>query len=176
MRNDNDTLQLRPAASTDLPELLDLFDQARRFMRESGNPDQWKSGYPDASTLLSDIDAAHLYVITRSADHAPDSICGAFALIPGQDPTYARIDGQWLREAPYVTLHRCVSDGSVRGLFDMMVDFAAIFGVDIRIDTHERNLPMQRAILRNGFRCCGTIYLANGAPRLAYQRLAAAEC
>ena len=41
----------------------------------------------------------------------------------------------------------------------------------IRIDTHEDNKIMQRAIARQGFSRCGIIHLANGSPRIAYALL-----
>ena len=42
---------------------------------------------------------------------------------------------------------------------------------NIRIDTHKDNKIMQGLLERHGFSYCGIIYLLNGAPRLAYQRL-----
>ena len=45
----------------------------------------------------------------------------------------------------------------------------------IRIDTHEGNLPMQRALEKSGFARCGTIFLKGGAedgdPRIAFEKL-----
>ena len=37
------------------------------------------------------------------------------------------------------------------------------------LDTHENNRVMQRAAERYGFKKCGTIYVADGSPRIAYQ-------
>ena len=42
---------------------------------------------------------------------------------------------------------------------------------NIRVDTHSDNHIMQHLLARHGFTLCGTIYLASGSPRLAYQRL-----
>jgi RimJ/RimL family protein N-acetyltransferase len=41
---------------------------------------------------------------------------------------------------------------------------------NIRIDTHDDNLPMQRALEKNGFVPCGRIWCEDGTPRIAYQR------
>lgn len=41
---------------------------------------------------------------------------------------------------------------------------------NLRGDTHERNLPMRRAFERNGFERCGTIWVEDGTPRIAYQK------
>ena len=42
---------------------------------------------------------------------------------------------------------------------------------NIRIDTHRDNRIMQKLISRSGFSYCGIILLADGAERLAYQRI-----
>ena len=41
---------------------------------------------------------------------------------------------------------------------------------NLRIDTHEKNIPMQRCLAKNGFARCGIIYLEDGDPRIAYQK------
>ena len=51
------------------------------------------------------------------------------------------------------------------------MDYAFSVTDNVRIDTHADNAIMQHNILKHGFRFCGTILLANGDPRLAYQKL-----
>ena len=98
-----------------------------------------------------------------------------FALLEDGEPTYREIfDGAWLNDEPYLTMHRVASDGTQRGVVAACTDFcrrrASALGLhNIRIDTHEANAPMQRALRRCGFVRCGTIHLANGDPRIAYQ-------
>ena len=41
-------LTVRRAAAADLPTLLQIFDNARAFMRTHGNPHQWPDSYPGA--------------------------------------------------------------------------------------------------------------------------------
>lgn len=41
---------------------------------------------------------------------------------------------------------------------------------NIRIDTHRNNIPMQKTLIKNGYRVCGTIYLENGDERIAFQK------
>ena len=41
----------------------------------------------------------------------------------------------------------------------------------IRIDTHSGNVSMNKCLLKNEFIKCGTIYLADGSPRVAYEYL-----
>ena len=95
----------------------------------------------------------------------------AFALVPGEDPTYAVIDGAWGSDAPYATIHRLASDGTCRGVFAAAINWAAARQPHLRIDTHADNHIMQTLITRAGFDYCGTITVADGSPRLAYERL-----
>ena len=41
----------------------------------------------------------------------------------------------------------------------------------LRVDTHEKNIAMRRAILRQGFSYCGMIRAEDGTLRLAFDRL-----
>lgn len=156
---------IRKATPADLPRVLALYANARQFMAEHGNPNQWGKTNPPRETLEADIEKGELYVACRG-----DEIKGVFALILGQDPTYGYIAGRWRSHAPYGTIHRVASDGS-GGLLAAAVDYAWNVIPHLRIDTHRDNLPMQRAIQRTGFDYCGVIYLENGDPRLAYEKI-----
>lgn len=41
----------------------------------------------------------------------------------------------------------------------------------VRLDTHADNVPMQRAAEVLGFQRCGTIWVEDGSPRIAYELL-----
>lgn len=160
-------LQIRKATVDDIPVLLELFERARLFMRQCGNMTQWADGYPALEDLERDIAKEQFYVAELDG-----VVHGGFAFIIGADPTYAYIDGEWLDdELAYGTIHRLVSSGEIARLADACIAYCGERISNLRIDTHADNLPMQRVALRNNFVHCGTIYLANGAPRLAYQRI-----
>ena len=156
---------IRKANLDDLPRILEIYAYARQFMRNTGNPTQWKEGTPAESALRRDIAAGQLYVQENDGVHA------VFALILGNDPTYAEIDGAWLSDAPYATLHRVAGDGTRHGVLNQAVEFAKTQCGHLRIDTHKDNQIMQRAIAKNGFRYCGVIITDDGTPRLAYEWL-----
>ena len=60
------TERFRVAEKSDMPELLELYEEARAFMQLSGNPDQWgKSRYPKRELLEEDIALRRLYVLER---------------------------------------------------------------------------------------------------------------
>ena len=159
-------LTIRPAAAADLPALADIYQKARAFMAAHGNPTQWGSTNPPPETLRQDIARGQLFVLCEgNTPHA------AFALVPGEDPTYAVIDGAWGSDTPYATIHRLASDGTCRGVFAAAINWAAAPQPHLRIDTHADNHIMQTLITRAGFDYCGTITVADGSPRLAYERL-----
>ena len=62
------------------------------------------------------------------------------------------------------------SDGRVHGVFDAIVAYCEQRYHNLRIDTHAQNLVMQHLIVKHGFVHCGTVYVADGSARLAYQR------
>ena len=155
----------RHAVPEELPAIEKIYDNARRFMRASGNANQWVNGYPSEELLLSDIGKKALYVMEEDGE-----ILCVFAMFDGRDPTYAEIDGAWLNDAPYLTIHRIASSGKVPRSADAVFEWAYSIVPNLRIDTHEDNLPMQRCLARNGFSCCGVIRLENGDPRRAYQK------
>lgn len=159
-------LTVRPATAADLPALAEIYRHARAFMAAAGNPTQWGTTNPPMVTLEEDIRRGQLFLVCDG-----DTPCGAFALVPGADPTYAVIEGAWRSDAPYATIHRLAGDGSRHGVFAAAVAFAAARYPHLRIDTHQNNRPMRTLIPRAGFAYCGVIHLADGSPRLAYERL-----
>lgn len=165
-------LEVRRATPADLPALMDIYSRARRFMVSVGNPSQWTGGYPSEAVVAADIRRGCSYVVT-SLEHG---IVGAFSFPEGVEPNYASIDGQWLSDAPYGTIHRIASAGKVRGIADRCLDFCLGRGLDIRIDTHADNRPMLAWIASRGFEYCGIIRVEDGSPRKAFVRQALLTC
>ena len=162
-----DTWQFRLAEMDDLPRLLEIYAAARAFMVRTGNTTQWADGRPHEAQLRQDIAKRQLYVGESNGE-----IHGALAFIQGEDPTYAVIEhGAWRSDAPYGTLHRVASDGFAHGMMPAAVAFCAAMQPHLRIDTHEENAPMRRQIARCGFEYCGIIHIADGSPRMAFERL-----
>ena len=96
-----------------------------------------------------------------------------FAFVLGPDPTYAKIeDGQWLNDAlPYGTIHRLASAGKRPGVATDVINWCLEHCESLRADTHADNKIMQHLLEKNGFTRCGIIHVADGTPRIAYQRL-----
>lgn len=105
-------LTVRRATAADLPTLLQIFDNARAFMRTHGNPHQWPDSYPGAARLAAEIERGVCYVVMGEG-----TIQAVFCLIPGDEPTYRIMeDGAWPEDLPYATIHRMASAGQVRGI------------------------------------------------------------
>ena len=93
---------IRPATKADLPEMMQIFAEARQFMAQTGNPTQWPPTYPSAEILRADLAAGRSYVCEEDGAMVATFCFGIF-----DDPTYAEIYyGAWLRDAPYGVIHR----------------------------------------------------------------------
>ena len=156
---------IRKATPADLAQILTVYQAARTFMAANGNPTQWGTTYPAVELLEEDIRLGRLFV-----DEMQDQICGVFMFALGDDPTYAYIEnGSWLDNSPYGVIHRVASDGTVRGVLGRCVDFCRAKSSHLRIDTHADNHVMQKLVSAAGFTRCGTIYVEDGSPRIAYE-------
>ena len=165
MTEDNYTI--RKASTADLARIHEIYAAARRFMRDQGNFSQWDGEDAPERLLPGDIEAGNLYVLEEnSAIHA------VFAFITGADPCYAVIEqGAWKSDSPYAAVHRVASDGTVHNVIGRIMSFAGSNISHIRIDTHENNKVMQKALEKQGFERCGIIYVPDGTPRIAFERI-----
>lgn len=78
---------IREARTEDIERILEIYDIAKAFMRQTGNPHQWNSRYPDQITLEEDIHKHQLFVMEEES-----IIHTVFAFILGEDPTYNKIE------------------------------------------------------------------------------------
>ena len=78
------------AKEKDLAKLDMIYEAARQYMRENGNPDQWGMDYPGEDILLNDIANGVLYT--------DESFNFAFVLM-GEEEAYKGIyEGSWLND------------------------------------------------------------------------------
>ena len=157
---------IRKAEYTDIRRALDIYDSARRFMRSRGNAVQWVNGYPSEELLRADVAAGQLYVMEDA-----DGVYAVFAFIIGDDPTYQVIRGAWLNDKPYCAVHRVASRGERPGAAGECLKWCLEQCGNVRIDTHDDNIPMQRVLDKAGFTKCGRIWIEDGTPRVAYQKI-----
>ena len=104
-------MNIRKTRKEDVPVIMDLYENAKAFMRSKGNLTQWNDGYPSVEIITEDIDNGNSYVFVEN-----DEIVGTFAFIIGEDPTYQVIeDGEWHSSKIYGTIHRIASSGKAKG-------------------------------------------------------------
>ena len=98
-------------------------------------------------------------------------IAGTFYFKEGEDLSYREIfDGRWLNEKPYGVIHRITSAAGTKGVASFCFQWCFQQCGNLKIDTHDDNLPMQKALKKNGFVRCGVIFLEDGSKRIAFQR------
>ncbi len=161
------------ATLSDLDIFCQILEEDKASMKSHG-VDQWQNGYPNREALITDISLNRLYVYKDN-----EEVLGFCALIKGIEPTYLEIEGEWLNDAPYLTIHRFATylsrkkkDTAVRFLTEIEELHLAD---NIRVDTHKDNLPMNNLLKKCGYHYCGIITLLDGAEhgakRNAYQKV-----
>ena len=169
---DNKDWKIEKTKPEQLEAVMGLYANARRFMAEHGNPNQWGTTFPPVEMIEADIEEGSSYVcvvngrIAAVFYHRRGFVCGV-----SDDPDYRRIDdGQWLNDAEYGVVHRITSDGQTKGVASFCLNWALEQCGNIKIDTHRDNVVMQNMLKKNGFSYCGIVYMEDGSERLAYQK------
>lgn len=152
-------IYIRKAAKNDLDQIMPIIDEAKKFLKEDGNP-QWQSGYPNVDAISTDIeqDAAWVLIVDQK-------VAGYIAVTSGPDPNYHQIDGRWNNDLdPYVAIHRVAISNEYRGmhlasyLLSSLISLHYAEGVrNYRVDTFRRNEIVQHLVKDAGFIERGTI-------------------
>jgi len=158
-------MEIRKSTPEAITEIMNCIDTARKLMRESGNNIQWTNGYPSKELMLESIEKGLNYLICNN-----NEIVATFDFIIDDDPNYSFIEnGNWLNDEKYGVIHRLASNGKAKGVAQFCFEWCFSQFPNIRIDTHESNLPMQKVLEKLGYQKCGIIYVSDGTPRLAFQ-------
>ena len=168
-------MMIRKALIKDLESLMEIISDAKRLLKNSGSL-QWNldDGYPNKENILNDIinDVLYLYEENKT-------IIGMIAIC-GHDENYDEINGKWLTNKPYLSLHRiAVKEGyHNQNIGSKLIRFAEDFAVlnhiySIKVDTHKLNIAMQKILTKNGYTYCGIIVLKRTKEdnlRVAYEK------
>ncbi|AKV56111.1 hypothetical protein AB656_03685 [Bifidobacterium actinocoloniiforme DSM 22766] len=180
----------------DTASIESVFARARQAMVEAGNPNQWGAKYPYPDTISGDISGRHAMLLVDDmadgAQAAPgasverpeleerrgehERVIGVFALFDGVDPAYGQIEGSWLDDDPYMTVHRVASSGEAKGVAADILSWCMRHHSNVRVDTGLQNHAMQHILESNGFTRCGLITMHDSRDpstehtRIAYQR------
>lgn len=164
-------MKFRKSNLEDVASIMYIIDKAKTSLKDSGI-DQWQNGYPNEEVIKEDILRGESYVATLQ-----DVVVGTVAITFGIEHHYDDIrEGEWLtNDGEYGVIHRIAVDDDYKGkgIAGFLIDQAKVIGEgrihSLRIDTHERNLPMQRAIMKAGFSYCGKVTIQDGGERLTFE-------
>lgn len=158
------------AKADDLPAVERILGDARAYLKAQGL-DQWQNFPPTQQETLAHFARGELYVVRDG-----DVVAGTFVLVP-HEAVYDRIEGHWLHDGAYLALHRVAAAPAFRRrgvatcIFGAACARAREQGAgSVRIDTHEGNIPMRAALEKNGFVLCGSVVIATGERRVAYEK------
>lgn len=169
-------IEIRLAKENELEEVVDILKEAKRIFKDMDIPQWQTSDYPAYEDIEIDYKNDALYIIEKD-----NTIIGTASILIRFDAhKYDEYDtifeGEWLNDNPYVVVHRSAIRNIERGkgymskFFDKAKEVAINNGIkDIRVDTHEKNKPMLKAINKYGFVYCGKIIVLDKTERLAYQ-------
>lgn len=165
----------RIAEKKDLNEILRLIANARAYIASQGI-DQWQDGYPEPEVLEGDMESRIGIVFLEDG-----KICSYMALMDIPEPVYDELEGQWLQDAAYATVHRMAIDDGYRGkgvstaMLKYAEDYARENGLrSLRLDTHRGNKAMRGLLEKSGYTYCGEVKydVTAGDPiRVAYEKL-----
>ncbi|MDR1792760.1 MAG: GNAT family N-acetyltransferase [Bacteroidales bacterium] len=159
-------MQIEKTQYADLEQIMNVYAFATQLMRQSGNYQQWTNGYPAKEIVLQDIENGNSYICKENS-----TIVGVFCFFVGEEPTYAKIyNGQWLNDLQYGVVHRLAKGENVKNMAQFCLQWTLNQCNNLRIDTHKDNLIMQHILQKMKFTRCGTIYLKDSTPRIAYQK------
>ena len=157
----------RLATSQDLNAAVAILHDGRASLAAQGS-DQWQGGAPFEDMAAHDIDAGALWV----AENNEGVLVGVITLLTCGEDDYRRVEhGAWLTDSAnalsegtvsYAVLHRLavhhsyVRQGVATFLLQSSFEQARKLGMkSVRVDTHEKNLPMQHGFLQCGMtQCC----------------------
>lgn len=159
-------LVIRPTTEADIVAAEKCLTDGKAALAALGVP-QWRGEYPDRIDIEADMAEGASYVAVDEGG----TVLGVMTLSFSGEETYNAIDGTWLTESDsadsrYAVIHRCAisADAAHCGIMTRMFTegerLAREHGAEsIRIDTHERNVPLQGLADKLGYIRCGTITL-----------------
>ena len=167
-------MKVRPATKDDLGDVMTCVKRLKREYFEANNIPQWQGDYPAKSDFAADLEAKRLFVM-----YIGECLVG-FASVGFEDePTYSEVEGgSWKENGDYAVVHRFGINPdwhgmgmgtALMGLADKLCEARGVSAV--RADTHEQNVGMIRLLEKCGFERRGIIHLANGEPRIAFEKI-----
>ena len=102
----------------DLNKLMDIYDLARVRMVNEGNLTQWDNREVFKIEIIDYINKKILYKAIEN-----DEIVGYFAYIYDIEHAYDAIDGKWLNQDKYITIHKIASKYNNKGIGGFIIKY-----------------------------------------------------
>ena len=165
------------ANESNVLDIINIINDAKAYLKKQGSR-QWNlpDGYPNESTIVNDIKRKECYIYIED-----NIIIGSMVIMEAIDENYNEINGKWLNDCPYVSIHRIAvrNDYHNKQIGFKMLKLAENIIKDkgiysIKIDTHIKNNPMIKTIEKLDYSYCGVITLKRSKEdnlRNAYQKL-----
>lgn len=176
------TICIRPTVPADVDAAEQVLNDGKASLAAMDIP-QWQEEYPNHIDIEADMAEGASYV----AIDEDGTILGIMALSFNGEHTYDKIDGAWLTQSSsanpsYAVIHRCAISKAAarRGIMTEMFEEGERIARDrgtasIRIDTHERNIPVQGLVGKLGYERCGVITLGHTGQydplRIAFEKV-----
>ena len=170
-------VNFRLAEIYDIDKIMTVINDAKIYLKKQGSL-QWNldDGYPNKSDLITDINNKECYVCLID-----NEIIGVMTIIVKPDENYDEIDGCWLNDYNYASIHRIAVKLNYHHkkigikMLKAAEEIIKNKGVySIKIDTHKINIPMIKTLESLDYSYCGIIKLKRSNEdnlRNAYQKM-----
>lgn len=166
-------MEFRNSVESDINNIMNIIKQAQEYFRKNGIS-QWQNNYPNEEIIKNDIFNKFSYVLVKRS-----MIAGTVAVSFAGEENYRFIyEGDWISNKNYAVIHRIAvkDDYKGQGLSSYMIEQVESMCLNkdvhsIRVDTHEKNISMQKLLIKNEFQFCGIIYLGDKSKRLAFEKI-----
>lgn len=170
---------VRLGCINDAFQVAEIFEDAKVKFENDGTF-QWKGMYPNIDNFYNDLKNEIVIVYDDNF-----KILGTATIVLSIDNNYNQIDGRWLNDEVYISIHRIATrngylkKGIASSLFKEAEKIALDKGIrNIKIDTHLNNKDMRNLLVKLGYIECGIIMLLGRDDltkeervRVAYQKV-----
>ncbi|MCF0117295.1 MAG: GNAT family N-acetyltransferase [Bacilli bacterium] len=163
--------------SNEIGRVMEIIDDAKRLLGKDSL--QWQQGYPNIEVMQKDINSGNLFGVYEDG-----LLVGIESLIIGEDMNYFEIyDGAWLKDVSDTDLviHRIAvkEEYHHRKIGQALMEYAEQYAkkegcTSIKVDTHVKNIAMQKLLENNKYTYCGVIYLKRNEidnQRIAFEKV-----
>jgi GNAT superfamily N-acetyltransferase len=162
---------IRLGTTQDTPWIMEAIELCRPILaaHQSG---QWQGTEPSQKTIENDILHRQFYLLTFN-----DRLIGGAALLPRDNAYDHLLSGAWLNQDPYIVIHRFFIHPTFHGqklskvFLTLIEEWVWRKGINnIRLDTHERNIPMKGLLRSMSYLQVGRVNLPQAGERMVYHK------